>query len=164
MLCGQHNTLDCNWNSISVEERHLRLCIWSQPGQLPGTSHLGLAAHQPVRIENRRRHSFWCLISCIAEHHALISRAAGVNALGDVERLTVEPNLHLAPVGVDAGFGSCVAGFVQDITGKRFRHGLNFLKVFDTLGLELSGYNHALICQHGFAGDASKRVVFQKGV
>jgi hypothetical protein len=38
------------------------------------------------------------------------------------------------------------------------------MEVVRVARLELSGNNHALIGQHGFAGDASLRVTLQKGI
>ena len=45
MLRRQHDTLDRNWLSVSVEEGNLRLCIRPQPWQLSTTPYFGLSAH-----------------------------------------------------------------------------------------------------------------------
>ena len=124
MLCGKHYALNRNRQPVTVPESYLRLCVRSQPGQLPTAPHFGLAAHQPVRIQNGRGHSFGCFIRCVTEHHPLIAGTqhaiAAVHSLADVLRLPVKPNLNLAAPGVDASFRTRIAGFAQHFADQRF--------------------------------------------
>ena len=60
-----------------------------------------------MRIVDRRRHEFRCLVASIAEHDALIAGAlvlvsAGVDALGNVGRLGVQQYFDLRPFPMEA--------------------------------------------------------------
>src|SRR5664279_3298096 len=60
-----------------------------------------------MRIVDWRRHEFWCLPACVAEHNALITGAfiliaSGIDALRDVGGLGVEQHFDLRVTPVKA--------------------------------------------------------------
>jgi hypothetical protein len=57
------------------------------------------APHQLVRHHDGQRHQFVGFVAGVAEHHALIARAAGIHAHGDVGRLDWISVQHAAGIG-----------------------------------------------------------------
>jgi hypothetical protein len=60
-----------------------------------------------------KRHELGRFVGGVAEHHALIAGAAGVDALRDVRRLTVDRAHHGARLGVEAEFRVVVTDAVD---------------------------------------------------
>ena len=55
-----------------------------------------------MRELNRHRHELGRLVGRVAEHHPLVARAAGVDALRDVGRLAIDRAQHRARLAVEA--------------------------------------------------------------
>jgi hypothetical protein len=87
---------------LVVLDRDLALAVGAQVGQLAGLAHLGELAGELVGQRDGRGHQLGGLVGGVAEHHALVAGAAGVNALGDVAGLLVDGGDDGAGVGVEA--------------------------------------------------------------
>ncbi len=55
-----------------------------------------------MRQRDRRGHQLGRLVRGIAEHHALVAGATGINSLGNVARLFVDARDHRAGVGIES--------------------------------------------------------------
>ena len=75
---------------LIVFHGNLALAVGAQVRQLAGLAHFGKLAGQLVGQRDGGRHQLRRFVRGIAEHHALIAGAAGVNALGNVARLLVD--------------------------------------------------------------------------
>ena len=58
-------------------------------------------SHKPVRQLNRQRHQFRSFVAGIAEHQALIARAARIHAHRDIGRLGLDHIQDAAGLGVE---------------------------------------------------------------
>ena len=103
------------------------------------------------------RHQLGGLVGGIAEHHALVAGAAGVNALRDVARLLVDGRDHGAGVGVEAVEGVVVADGGDDAAHEA-------LEVDVGLGGDFAGDDHQAGGRQGFCGDAAVGILLQAGV
>ena len=133
-----------------VAHRHLGLAVRPQVRQQPLAPHLGEPAGQLVREHDRHRHQLGRLVARVAEHHALVARARGVervgaaqvagvvglvHAAGDVGRLPVQRGDHADGVAVVAE----VAGVVADVADHLAGDGG---EVQHRLGGDLPGQHH----------------------
>jgi hypothetical protein len=89
VLGGEHHRLEPDRPVILVAQRHLALRIRTQPRQLAGLAHLGLALHQTVSERDGCGHQHVGLVGGVTEHEALVAGALlalvlAVDALGDV--------------------------------------------------------------------------------
>ena len=99
-----------------IGERDLSLAVGAHPRHGAGVTQLGHALGDAMRKHGRCRHELGCLIAGKAEHHALVARTPGVDALRDVVGLLVERREHGAGVRVDAVFRAVVADAGQSVT------------------------------------------------
>ena len=74
-----------------------------------------------MRQLDRHGHQFGGFVAGVAEHHALIAGAAGINAHGDVGRLRLDAGQHAASFGVEAVLGAGVADVAESPGGRSFR-------------------------------------------
>ena len=77
------------------------------------------APGEAVREHDRQRHQLGGLVGGVAEHHALVAGAAGVDPCLDLGRLLVEAGEHDGVVGVEALAGPVVADAADDAAGDR---------------------------------------------
>ncbi len=73
VLGRDHDGVDCHRLAVLVADRDLALGIGSEPRQDAFLAQLGLAAHQAVRVGDRRRHQHVGLVAGIAEHETLVA-------------------------------------------------------------------------------------------
>ena len=142
---------------LVVLDRDLALAVGAQIGQLAGLSHDCQLAAELVGQRDGGGHQLGSLVGGIAEHHALVAGAAGVNALGDVAGLLVDGGDDGAGVGVEAVEGIVVADGGNDAADKA-------LEIDVGLGGDLAGYDHQAGGGEGFSGDAAVGVLLQADV
>ncbi len=102
-------------------------------------------------------HQLGGFVGGVAEHHALVAGAAGVNALSDVSRLLVDAGDDGAGVGVEAVEGVVIADGGDDAADER-------LEVDVSLGGDFAGDDDQAGRGEGFGGDAAVGVLLQAGV
>ena len=104
MLCRQNNRRHTNRLAILVNDRQLRLGIWSQRRLCTAFANVGQTAQDRVAILNGRRHQIRRFGRGIAKHDALIARTFVAlfarHTLGNVSRLLMQQVRHfdIAPV------------------------------------------------------------------
>ena len=107
-----------------------------------------------VRELDRHGHEFGGLVAGVAEHHALVAGAAGIDAHGDVGGLLVDAGNHAAGVGVEAVDGVVVA---DGLRPRRARGSESPRK----LGGDFAGDDDQAGAGEGLTGDAAGRVFTQ---
>ena len=142
---------------LVVLHRHLALAVGTQVGQFAALAHRGQLAAELVRQRDGRGHQLRRLVGGVAEHHALIAGAAGVNTLGDVARLLVDRRDHGAGVGVEA-----VERVVVTDGGDHAAH--QRLEIHVSFGGDFARDDHQAGGREGFRGDAAVGVLLQAGV
>ncbi len=101
MLRRDHNGIHANRPAFRVVlHRHLALAVRPKVRHLSVLANLRELLRQLVRQADRRRHQLRCLVGRIAEHHALIARAACVDTLRNVRGLLVQGGNDGAGVAV----------------------------------------------------------------
>jgi hypothetical protein len=100
VLRGNHHGVDAQRLAVHVFDAHLALAVRAQEVERTFTADLAQPAHQLVRQHDGQRHQLVGFVAGVAEHQALIARAAGVYAHGDVGRLALD--------GIDARRRSCI--------------------------------------------------------
>ena len=113
---------------VLVLDGHLRLAVRAQVGQRAVLAYLSQPPRQPVRQGDRQRHQLRGVVDRVTEHQALVAGALGVqrvrgtldarfvrgvDALGDVGRLTADADVDAARRPVEALVRVVVAD-VQD--------------------------------------------------
>ena len=140
-----------------VLDRDLALAVGAQVGQLAALAHRGKLAAELVGQRDGGGHQLGGLVGGVAEHHALVAGAAGVNALGDVAGLLVDGGDDGAGVGVEA-----VERVVVADGGDHAAH--QALEIDVGLGGDFAGDDHEAGGGQGFGGDAAVGVLLQAGV
>ena len=110
MLGGQNHCIQAHRLIILIILHcNLGLSVGTQVRQGSVLSHLGKASRQLVGQGDGQGHELLRLPAGVAEHHALVARAARVHTHGDIRALLVDVGDHGAGVGVKAVFGAGVA-------------------------------------------------------
>ena len=138
VLRGNHHAIHARWPAVDIFHGHLRFAVWPQERHMSRLTHFRKPPHQLMRQHNRQRHQFVGFVAGIAEHQALVARAAGIHAHGDVGRLALDGGDHGAGVGVKAVFRAGVADVANHPAD-------DFAVIQDRGGGDLSGH-------HGQAG------------
>ena len=110
-----------------------------------------------MRQRNRGRHQIVVFIAGVTEHHALIARAAGVYAQGNVTGLLVNAGDHCAGIAVEA-----VESVV--VSDRLHRAAHYALKIHVGFGGDFSGDHDQARGGQSFAGDAAHIVLGQAGI
>ena len=142
---------------LVVLDRDLALAVGAQVGQLAALADRGQLAAELVGQRDGGGHQLGGFVGGVAEHHALVAGAAGVNALGDVARLLVDGGDHGAGVGVEAVEGVVVADGGDDAADQA-------LEIDVGLGGDFAGDDHQPGGREGFGGDAAVGVLLQAGI
>ena len=91
VLAGDDDGVDAGGLAVLVVlDRDLALAVGAQIRQLAGLAHRGELAGELVGQRDGSRHQLGGLVGGVAEHHALVAGAAGVDALRDVAGLLVD--------------------------------------------------------------------------
>ena len=117
----------------------------------------GKALTKFVRQENWRRHVVAIFVAGIAEHHALVAGATGVNAHGDVARLLVDAGDDRAGVGIEAVERVVIADGGDHTAHQR-------LEIDVSLGGNFTGDDDQSGCGQRLASHAAVGIVFQAGI
>ncbi len=133
---------------------HLRLAVGPQEIHLALASRLRKPPRQPVRQLDRHGHQLFGLVAGIAEHQALIARAAGVNAHGDVRRLVVDRGNNGAGLGVEAILSAGIPNVANHFPGQ-------VAKVDVGVRGDFARYQHQSGSNQGLARHAAARIVLQ---
>ena len=158
VLRRNHHRVDADRLAVLVVfHRHLALAVRPQVGHLTVLANLGQTPRQLVRKRDRGRHQLFGLVGGVAEHHALVARAAGVHAHGDVARLLVDRRDHGAGVRVEA-----VERIVVADRGNHAAH--QRLEVNVSVGRDLSRDDHQSGCGQGLAGHAAVGILLEAGI
>ncbi len=103
VLAGDHHCINAHRLVVRVVfDCDLGFAIGPEVRKGAVLADFGEALAELVRQENWRRHVVRVFVARITEHHALIARAAGVDAHRDVTRLLVDAGDDCAGVGVEA--------------------------------------------------------------
>ena len=140
-----------------VLNRDLALAVRAKIGELAILAHFGQTRSQLVRQRNGCRHQLGCFVGGIAEHHALIARAAGIDAHRDIRRLRIDRRDDRTGVRVE----SVLRVGVADL---RDRVAHDLLEVNVSLGRDLAGNHHQPGAGECFAGHAAHGVLRQAGI
>ncbi len=100
VLGREHDLRDADGLAVFVPHRDLALGVRPEHAGLAALACVRQRLEDLVGEEDRRRHQFGRLVAGIAEHDALIARALGVDALGDIDGLLVQMHVDLAGVPV----------------------------------------------------------------
>src|SRR5450759_3502884 len=95
---------------LAVFDGDLALAVGAEVLESAVLADLGQPAGDVVGVLDRRRHQLRGLVAGEAEHHALVTGAPDVDALGDVWRLLVDADEHTTGLPVDAEMSPRVAG------------------------------------------------------
>src|SRR4029079_16777314 len=87
----------------------------TDPGKNVLLPHFGQSARQSVREDNWHRHEVGGLVGRIAEHQALVARAARIHTHGDVARLLVDRCQDRAGVEIKSPGGVAIADVFDDV-------------------------------------------------
>ncbi len=122
---------------------------------LAGLAGLGEIEQDLVGVIDRRRHELRRLVAGVAEHDALVARAflligrlLGVDAGGDVGRLTVQQDLDIGVGPVEAFL--LVADVADGVAGQLLDH----LHGDAARAARFAGDDHPVGGRHGLAGGA----------
>ncbi len=118
-LCwrGDDHGIQPHGLAVHVLHADLGLAVGAQVVQQPGAADFAQLGHQLVGQHDGQRHQLGGLVAGVAEHQALVARAAGVHAHGDVGRLALERADHAAGVAVEAVGRVRVADVPDDLPG-----------------------------------------------
>ena len=157
MLRRKHHGVDALGLAVHVLDADLALGVGTQVSELAIAAHVTLLADQLVRHHDRQRHQFRRLIAGVAEHQALIARAAGIHAHGDVGGLALNGVQNAAGLGIEAHSGVGESD-VRDHFARQLRH------VDVGRGGDLAGHHADSGGDQNFAGHAASGIVFHDGV
>ena len=135
----------------------LGLAVGPEVGKGATLADFRKALAQLVRQENGSRHVVGIFVAGVAEHHALIAGAAGIDAHGDVARLLVDAGDDRAGVGVKA-----VERVVITDGGDHAPH--QRLEIDVSFGGNFAGDDDQAGCREGFASHAAIGIFFQAGI
>ncbi len=157
VLRRQHDGLYRHRPIVLVTKRDLTFRIGPEPCQLARLSYLGLALHEPVRIDDRRRHELLGLVARIAEHQALVAGALlfvrrTIDALSDIGGLLGQMIDDLAVMAIETEIIAPISNFADGISDERFDLELR-------LARDLTGNDDQVVLDECLAGDARSRVL-----
>ena len=155
VLAADNNGVDARGLAILVVlHRDLALAVGAQVGQLAALADRGQLAAKLVGQRNRSGHQLGGFVGGVAEHHALIAGAAGVNALRNVAGLLIDGGDDGAGVGVEAVKGVVIANGGDDAADQA-------LEIDVSLGGDFAGNNHQACGRKSFGGYAAVGVLLQ---
>ncbi len=117
VLSGDHHGVQPGGHVVLVFDGDLRLAVRPQVGQRAVLADLSQPPRQPVCQRDRQRHQLRGVADRVAEHQALVAGALrvqrvrgaldarlvrGVDALGDIGRLTADADVDAAGLAVEA--------------------------------------------------------------
>ncbi len=174
MLGGEHHGLQADGLSVLIVlHGHLALAVRPQVGERAVLADLGQLSGQPVGQSDGVGHQFRRLIGGISEHHALVSRADGlqllvghlglpglqglVHAHGDVRGLLVQGHHHGAGITVKSHLGVIVPDFIHRLPddGGNVQIGS---------GGDLTCHQYEAGAAGGLAGHAAHGVLLHAGI
>ena len=108
---------------------------------------------------NRQRHLLGCLVTGIAEHHALVTRSADlvIRSERDVSGLLVDIDNNATGIAVETVLGPIVSDVADHTAG-------NLLDVYVTVGADLAHDVHETGGRCGLTGYTSVGILFQDGI
>jgi hypothetical protein len=109
VLGGNDDGVDAGGFAVDVFDADLALAVRTEKVQLAGAAHVAQLPHQLVGHHDGERHQLGSFVACVAEHHALVARAARVHPHGNVRRLRLDDVQHAAGLVVEAEGGVRVA-------------------------------------------------------
>ena len=101
VLGRNHHRVDAGRLAVHVFDGNLALAVGPEVFQRAGPAHLGKLLAQPVRQLDRQRHQFRGFVAGVAEHEALIARAARIHAHRDIGRLGLHDIQDAARLGIE---------------------------------------------------------------
>ena len=142
---------------LVVLHRDLALAVGTQVGELAVLANDGELTGELVGQRDGRGHQLRGFVGGIAEHHALVAGAAGVNALGNVARLLVDRRDHRAGVGVETVEGVVVSDGGDDAAYQA-------LEIDVGLGGDFAGDDHQAGRGQRLRRYAAVGILFEAGV
>ena len=144
---------------LVILHRHLGLAVRPQIIHQLLLAHLGQASRHLMGQGNGQGHLFGRLVAGVAEHHALIARAADlvVGAQGDVAGLLVDVDKDAAGVAVKAVLRPIIADLADDLAG-------NLLDIDIAVRADLTHDVHEARRGRRLAGDAPVGILLEDGV
>ena len=115
VLGGDDDGIDADRSPVAVFDGHLRFAVGTDPGKDLFLAHFGQPARQSVRQHDRHRHELGGLVGGIAEHQALVARAARIHTHGDVAGLLVDGGQDRAGMEVESPGGVAIADVLDDL-------------------------------------------------
>ncbi len=140
-----------------VFNRNLTLTVRVEPFYLSGPTDIGKPADYGVCKHYRQRHQFRCLSAGITKHDALITRPPGVNALGDVRRLTTDGVENRTSICDHPALRCGVADFPQRLADKPRQINIAFSRY-------LAPNQHHADSDERLTSNATTRVFRQHGI
>ena len=119
MLRRNHHGIDSNRAAVGILDGNLGFGVGAEEIHFVLLADLSDFMSELVSKLNGHGHQLGCFIARVAEHHALVSGAAGINAHGDVWRLAFHGGHHAAGLGVKAVLSAVVANFVDHLADNR---------------------------------------------
>ncbi len=158
VLAGDHHRVDAD-RLVVLVVFHCDLGFAVGPEVRKGAvlADFGQLLTELVRQENGSRHQVLIFVGRIAEHHALVAGATGVNAHGDVAGLLVDAGDHGAGIGVETVESVVIADGGDDAAHQR-------LEINVSLGGDFAGDDDQAGCGQGFAGYTAVGIFFQTGI
>ncbi len=158
VLGGDDDGVDAEGLVVGVVlDGDLALAVGTQVRELAGLSYFRQFLGQFMSQRDGCGHQLGGLVGGVAEHHALVAGAAGVNALRDVGGLAVDGGDDGAGVVVEALDGVVVANLFDRVADQG-------LEVDVGLSGDLTGDDDEAGAGEGLAGDAAQRIFGETGV
>ncbi len=152
VLRGEDDGVDARGSAAEVLDGDLALGVWPEAGDEGVAAGVFLSLGEGVCELDGEGHEFGGLVAGEAEHHALVARAAGIDAHGDLGGLAVERGEDGAGVGVEAHSAVGVADAADGAADEVLE--------FDVgAGGDFAGDDDEAGGAEGFAGDAGHGVL-----
>ena len=157
VLGGNDHSVHTHGPVALVFHSHLALAVRAQIVQRAVLAHVRQPLCQLVRQRNGQRHQLRRLAAGVAEHHALVARAARGHAHGDIGALLVDIGKHGACVRVKAVFGAGITDVPHNVAH-------NLLEIHIAFRGDLTHDMHKARTGSHLTGHTAVRVFFQQRV
>ena len=158
VLSGDDDGVDADGLVVGVVlDRDLGLAVGTQVGELAVLANFRELMCEFMGERDGGGHQLGGLVGSVAEHHALVASAAGVDTLRDVGGLAVDGGDDGAGFGVEALDGVVVADLVDRLADQG-------LEVDVGLGGDLPGDDDEAGAGEGLAGNAAVGIFGEAGI
>ena len=119
VLRGNDHAIDANGAAIAILDGDLGLAVGPEKINPAGLANFREALREAVGELDGHGHQFGGLVASETEHQALVTRAAGIDAHGDVRRLALNGAHDGASLGIEAVFRAVVADAADGVADQR---------------------------------------------